>query len=295
MPQRMQMFPAWRAARSLRDRSRSYSFARTGSRRGLPSARSRASRAPAGGVSLRRAGLADRALPVLEVACRSEGIDQPRCVRRCGARTARGRAAFLPKDRDRPSVSSPCRNRDPRGGRPAGAPGLAIGGRLAGRTSSRSAVQPRCLRSQKRPRATAPQAWRPPRAAQARADDDLRAVRAHRLGLRARDHNALRLAPALRVRRPGLDRANVSVDMSPETLDHEAVVAVEAASEIVNQKGRCGIAGHRHRCRHGVASVSPVMMSGGHALPRTSPAAAPLTVELHLLAARGRAGGDGCD
>ena len=45
LPQRVQMPSAWRAARSRRERSRSYSRARTGSRRGFPWARSLASRA----------------------------------------------------------------------------------------------------------------------------------------------------------------------------------------------------------------------------------------------------------
>ena len=79
----------------------------------------------------------------------------------------------------------------------------------------------------------------------------------------------LRPAPALPRRRflagPGAD---ISIRQGLEPLDHVAVVGKAGAEEMHQERAR-RVAGHRHRCRHGVASISPVMMSGGDALPRT--------------------------
>ena len=105
------------------------------------------------------------------------------------------------------------------------------------------------------------------RIVEAHADDDLGAAGTHRLGLPARDHRVPRLAAALGAGRLGADRANVSVRHRPEPLDDVFLVG-QAGSEEMHQKRVRRVAGHRHRCRHGVASVSWLTIGGGDALPR---------------------------
>ena len=60
---------------------------------------------------------------------------------------------------------------------------------------------------------------------QSSVNDDLRARRAHRL------------APAIRRRRLGLDRANVTVDLRSKPLNDEPVLAVEAIGKGMTQIG----------------------------------------------------------
>ena len=146
--------------------------------------------------------------------------------------------------------------------------------------------QPRCLRSQRRPVATVPHACRPARVR--RPVKMMISVMSGRIasGLLARDNDALHLAPAPGVRRLGLDRADVAAGQCPEPLDHEPVVAFEAAAEIVDQKRGHAIAGYRHRCRHGGASVVPVMGNGGGASLRDT-LRRPASGQPVLSAARG--------
>ncbi len=122
-----------------------------------------------------------------------------------------------------------------------------------------------------------------PAGAKAGAQDDLDALRAHRLGFLARDHGAPDLAPSLRVLLAVPDRTNVAAGQGAESLDHEAVVAFEAAAEIVDQKRARRIAGHRRCCcRPHRAVVKP----GSSAPPSEAPTAAPLTARPSLLPAR---------
>ena len=82
---------ARRDSTSRRDRSRSYSRARPGSLRGIPAARSRASRARAGAIGLLVARLAQLAARARAAVSRTSGTGPGRHAPRCGGDTAPGR------------------------------------------------------------------------------------------------------------------------------------------------------------------------------------------------------------
>ena len=127
--------------------------------------------------------------------------------------------------------------------------------------------------------------------AQARADDDLGAGGPHLLHRLQRGGDALRLpalAPRRRLAGPGAD---VAVGPGLEPLDDVSVVG-EAGAKEMNQERRRGVAGHRHRCRHGAASVVPVMGNGGGASLRDA-IRSPASGQALPLAGAGRRAGAG--
>ena len=65
---------------------------------------------------------------------------------------------------------------------------------------------------------------------------------------------------------PGTD---VAIRVRLEPLDDVSLVGQAAAAEEVDRKRICRVAGYRDRCRHGAASIVPVVGNGWDALPWT--------------------------